>query len=120
MEEFELVVEDCDKALKLNPKYVKVLIRRYQANEKLDKIDEALTDAKSVQTIDPSYPKIAETVKRLDKLNAEKMEKMKGEALGKLKELGNSILGNFGMSLDSFKMTQDPKSGGWNISMNNN
>ena len=47
------------------------------------------------------------------------MEKLKTEALGKLKELGNSILGNFGMSLDNFKMQQDPASGGWNISMNN-
>ncbi len=40
---------------------------------------------------------------------------MKDEALGKLKELGNSILGNFGMSLDNFKMTQDPATGSWNI-----
>ena len=45
------------------------------------------------------------------------MSKLKDEALGKLKDLGNSILGNFGMSLDNFKMTQDPTSGGWNISM---
>ena len=35
--------------------------------------------------------------------------------LGKLKDLGNTILGNFGMSLDNFKMTQDPATGGWNI-----
>jgi len=55
--------------------------------------------------------------KRLEKENEEKMSKLKDEALGKLKDLGNSILGNFGMSLDNFKMTQDPNSGGWNISM---
>lgn len=54
---------------------------------------------------------------RLEKENEEKMTKLKDEALGKLKDLGNSILGNFGMSLDNFKMTQDPTSGGWNISM---
>jgi hypothetical protein len=46
------------------------------------------------------------------------MAKMKDEALSKLKDLGNSILGNFGMSLDSFKVAQDPNSGSWNISMN--
>lgn len=45
----------------------------------------------------------------------DKMNKMKDEALGKLKELGNSILGNFGMSLDNFKMNQDPSTGSWNI-----
>ena len=33
---------------------------------------------------------------RLQRLYEEKMNKMKDEALGKLKELGNSILGNFG------------------------
>jgi hypothetical protein len=45
----------------------------------------------------------------------DKMAKLKDEALGKLKELGNSILGNFGMSLDNFKMNQDPNTGSWNI-----
>ncbi len=47
------------------------------------------------------------------------MEKLKDEAMGKLKELGNSILGNFGMSLDNFKMTQDPNTGSWSIGYNN-
>ena len=36
--------------------------------------------------------------------------------LGKLKDLGNSILGRFGMSLDSFKATKDPTTGSYNIS----
>lgn len=40
---------------------------------------------------------------------------MKAEALGKLKELGNAFLGNFGMSLDNFKMEQDKNTGSWNI-----
>ena len=53
--------------------------------------------------------------RRLEVINEEKMTKLKDEALGKLKELGNTILGNFGMSLDNFKMSQDPNSGGWNI-----
>ena len=33
----------------------------------------------------------------------------------KLKDLGNSILGNFGLSLDNFKTVQDPKTGSYNI-----
>jgi len=76
-------------------------------------------DAKKVQELEPTYPKIAATVARLQRQYDEKMAKMKDEALGKLKELGNSILGNFGLSLDNFKMTQDPNTGGWSISMNN-
>ena len=106
--------------MKLKPDYVKVLFRKCQALEKLDRIDEALTNAKAVQTLDPQFFKISETVKRLDRLHNERLEKLKTEAMGKLKELGNSILGNFGMSLDSFKMAQDPKTGGWSVSMNNN
>ena len=33
----------------------------------------------------------------------------------KLKDLGNSILGNFGLSLDNFKTVKDPKTGSYNI-----
>ena len=36
--------------------------------------------------------------------------------LGKLKELGNGILGKFGMSLDNFKAEKDPATGSYNIS----
>jgi hypothetical protein len=52
---------------------------------------------------------------RYQRLYDEKMQKMKDEALGKLKDLGNTILGNFGMSLDNFKMVQDPNTGSWSV-----
>ena len=45
----------------------------------------------------------------------EKLEQQK-EELGKLKELGNGILGKFGMSLDNFKAEKDPSTGSYNIS----
>ena len=35
--------------------------------------------------------------------------------IGKLKEVGNKVLGKFGMSLDNFKMVQDPATGGYSI-----
>ena len=34
----------------------------------------------------------------------------------KLKDLGNSILGNFGMSVDNFKAVKDPATGSYSIS----
>jgi hypothetical protein len=46
-------------------------------------------------------------VLELDKLHKEKFEKMKTEVMGNLKNLGNTILGNFGMSLDNFNLGQN-------------
>ena len=75
-------------------------------------------DAKSIQEMEPGYPKIETLVRRLERVHAEKMEAMKEEAMGKLKELGNSVLGFMGMKLDDFKFSQDPSTGSWNISTN--
>ena len=38
------------------------------------------------------------------------------EMFGKLKDLGNSLLGRFGMSLDNFKAVKDPATGSYSIS----
>lgn len=43
LEEYELVVEDCSEALKVKSGYVKVLVRRAQAYEKLDRLEEAIS-----------------------------------------------------------------------------
>lgn len=45
------------------------------------------------------------------------MEKLKEETMGKLKDLGNSLLGNFGLSMDNFNATQGPD-GNYSISFN--
>ena len=34
---------------------------------------------------------------------------------GKLKDLGNTVLGKFGMSLDNFKTDKDPNTGSYSI-----
>ena len=36
--------------------------------------------------------------------------------IGKLKDLGNGLLGKFGMSLDNFNAVKDPNTGSYNIS----
>lgn len=41
-DEFELVVQDCSAALELKPEYLKVLARRMQAQDKLEKYEEAI------------------------------------------------------------------------------
>lgn len=47
-------------------------------------------------------------------------EALKEEMMGKLKDMGNSFLGYFGMSLDNFKATKDPTSGSYSISFEQN
>lgn len=77
-------------------------------NEEKEEYDQALEDAKKIEELDPLYPGIHKKVKELDRLQKEKFEKMKTEVIGNLKNLGNMVLGKFGMSLDNFKMTQNP------------
>jgi hypothetical protein len=57
----------------------------------------------------------AAACKRLEKPAAEERERQKEEMIGKLKDLGNTVLGKFGMSLDNFKATQDPNTGSYSI-----
>lgn len=66
--------------------------------------EDALADAVSIRELDPSFPGIHATISELEKLKAEKFEKMKDEVIGGLKNLGNMFLSNFGMSVDNFKM----------------
>ncbi|KAG0470589.1 hypothetical protein HPP92_016651 [Vanilla planifolia] len=104
-------VKECSKALELNPRYVKALIRRGEAHEKLENYEEAIADMKKILEIDPSNDQAIRNIRRLEPLAAEKREKLKEEMMGKLKDMGNNILGRFGMSLDNFKAVKDPNTG---------
>jgi tetratricopeptide (TPR) repeat protein len=111
----EEAVQDCTKALELDSKYVKALIRRSRAHEKLDQLEECLADIDAALLVDPSVPGLRADRENMDKKVKEKHEKLKDEMLGKLKEMGNMVLGRFGMSLDNFKMEQDPNTGSYSV-----
>lgn len=40
--QYENTIKECTKALELNPVYVKALVRRGEANEKLEHFEEAI------------------------------------------------------------------------------
>jgi tetratricopeptide (TPR) repeat protein len=115
---YQEAIQDCTVAVLLNPKYTKAWMRRSNAYENTERIEDALEDAKKALESDPANAKIRLDVARLQKLEDARLEKLKEETMGKLKELGNSILGNFGMSLDNFNAVQDPKTGSYSLSFN--
>ncbi|PQQ13673.1 tetratricopeptide repeat protein 1 isoform X1 [Prunus yedoensis var. nudiflora] len=114
--ENEDAIKECTKALELNPSYMKALLRRAEAHEKLEHFEEAIADMKKILELDPSNDQAKKTIRRLGPLAEEKREKMKEEMIGKLKDMGNSLLGRFGMSVDNFKSVKDPNTGSYSIS----
>ncbi|OWZ21379.1 Mitochondrial Protein Translocase [Phytophthora megakarya] len=113
-------VDDCTQAVTLSPTYVKALLRRAEALEKLDKLEEALADYDAVLKIDPTVRTAVKGHERLAKVVHERQEKMKAEMLDKLKGFGNTILGKFGLSTDNFQMVQDPATGSYSINFQQN
>lgn len=55
----EGAIQDCTRAIELDPDYVKAFIRRSKLYERNDKLDEALEDLKKVLEIDRNYTEAA-------------------------------------------------------------
>lgn len=70
---------------------------------------------KHILEIDSTVRPAIESHARLSTIIDARNEKMKAEMMGKLKGLGNTILGKFGMSTDNFQMVQDPETGGYSV-----
>jgi tetratricopeptide (TPR) repeat protein len=114
-------IDDCTMAILYDPTYIKPYTRRSAAYERIEKTELALADARMAYKLGgPNDTSNRRNVDRLSKIEEARMEKMKAETMGKLKDLGNSILGNFGLSLDNFNAIQDPNTGGYSISFNQN
>ncbi|KAM4868629.1 tetratricopeptide repeat protein 1 isoform X2 [Urocitellus parryii] len=111
----DMAIDDCSKAIKLNPSYIRAILRRAELYEKTDKLDEALEDYKSILEKDPSIHQAREACMRLPKQIEERNERLKEEMLGKLKDLGNLVLRPFGLSTENFQIKQDSSTGSYSI-----
>ncbi|KAF7732828.1 cytochrome c oxidase subunit 1 [Apophysomyces ossiformis] len=126
MEKYKEARDMCTQALKLDPQYQKALLRRAQANERIGSytsLSDALEDYKRLQTLaDTAYTRnqCEDAQRRLPPRIKTQMEKEKEEMLGKLKDLGNTVLGKFGLSTDNFQFQKDPNSGGYSVNFVNN
>jgi len=111
-------VADCSSAIDHDANNVKARLRRSTAYERLGDFTSALADQQEAAVLSPQDGGIAASVVRLQQLEHARVEKQKEEMLTKLKQLGNGILGKFGMSLDQFAATKDPSTGSYSIAFN--
>ncbi|KAF8078421.1 hypothetical protein FPV67DRAFT_1557757 [Lyophyllum atratum] len=111
-------IDACSQALIDDPRYVKALQRRASSNETVNSWS-SLTAAEEDYTallnlLPPTSSQFQHANRSLRSLTprieaAQKQET--AEMLGKLKGLGNSILGNFGLSTDNFKFEPNGQGG---------
>nr|DAD28910.1 TPA_asm: hypothetical protein HUJ06_030378 [Nelumbo nucifera] len=88
-------IKECTRALELNPTYMKALVRRGEAHEKLENYEEAISDMKKILESDPSNKQAITTIRRLEPLAVEKREKMKEEMIGMIIETSFSFFSSF-------------------------
>ncbi|KAI8094849.1 uncharacterized protein B0P05DRAFT_523687 [Gilbertella persicaria] len=107
----------CTQSLQLDPHYLKALLRRAQANEKLgtsSALSDALTDYQKLSAMATDTYTLQACKRAQQTLPSriqQKAEQEKEEMMSKLKDLGNTLLGKFGLSTDNFQFTPDAKGG---------
>ncbi|KAK8845544.1 hypothetical protein IAR55_006259 [Kwoniella newhampshirensis] len=131
-ENLEEEIRECRKAclgnlaasLEIDPNYIKGLHRRATASERittLTSLNTAKDDYTKLISLLPSNSPLIPVIRRslltLPGRIKDEEKKQYDEMMGKLKELGNSFLGNFGLSTDSFKFDQQP-GGGYSMQFN--
>ena len=80
-----------------------------------DHLQRALEDCDKWLALEPGAADAVRKRAELETRIKERQEKLKEEVVGKLKDLGNNILGRFGLSLDNFKAEKDPNTGSYSI-----
>ena len=100
--------------MEIDPAHLKSLQRRASSNEKALNYSEALEDLKTLKQNGHASKKEDSNIIRLEKLLLDKSARDREEGMSKLKELGNGLLGKFGMSLDNF-VSKPSEGGGYSL-----
>ncbi|KAJ7783476.1 TPR-like protein [Mycena maculata] len=118
LEDHKQAVEACSQALLDDPNYVKALQRRAASNEKINtwsSLTAAQEDYTTLLNILPLSSPQTKEIERSQQVLKPRLEAAQkeetAEMLGKLKGLGDSILGNFGLSTDNFKFEPNGQGG---------
>ncbi len=120
LKQWEEVVYETTQAIHLKEGFARAFHRRGRAFEAMNRLNEALDDFKAAHALEPADRDYKKKADELTIKVQKQFEEQKDEMLKKLKDLGNGILGKFGMSMDQFKAVQDPKTGSYSISFGNN
>ncbi|ODQ66836.1 TPR-like protein [Nadsonia fulvescens var. elongata DSM 6958] len=126
LDDWGSTVKSCSEAIKNDPKYIKAYQRRALANYHINtwaSLQEAMDDYKRLveELLPENSPEMKETTRRLQELEPklkETAERETQEMLGKLKDVGNSILGKFGLSTDMFNMEKGASGNGYSFNIN--
>ncbi|KPI87984.1 hypothetical protein ABL78_2920 [Leptomonas seymouri] len=108
----EEAVQMLSEAIRHDEKYIKAYLRRADCYYDLQKWSNAYGDYESYGQLGGVLD--AQRRARMTAAKAKVDEEMK-KMLGELKNLGNKLLGNFGLSTDNFKFDKDPNTGGYSM-----
>ena len=100
-------LEYCDKSLELNPSYTKIRERKISLLMEAGKVKEAKEESEKGEIN-------AKLLKEVNDKAEAALEEEKAEMMGKLKDLGSTVLGKFGLSLDNFQVNKQD-GGGYSI-----
>ncbi|XP_022664578.1 tetratricopeptide repeat protein 1-like isoform X1 [Varroa destructor] len=105
-----------NRALELDPDYLKALERRARLNKILDNLDDALRDYEKLLEMKPKHYDYISNARELRERIHVRNEEMKRNMIDMLKQLGNVCLRPFGLSTDNFTMVPN-ENGGYNLQM---
>ena len=119
LREFDNAIDNFSKSLLFNQENHKAQYQRLELNYNKGEYLEAQEDYIKLKQADSKLLSEFITSEYILNLKAEEKKKeLTGEMMGKLKDVGNSLLGMFGMSLDNFQLNQN-NGGGYNIQYKN-